>query len=575
VGNKWVYLSSMAKKDLTRTLGHKPEPDELKTVLGLKGAGLAELLGTGLPVPPAFTINTEACIEYVNSGEFPNGMWEQVLEALAEVEKAAGKKLGDPKNPLLVSVRSGARVSMPGMMDTVLNLGLNDETRASLAELSGDEWFSYDAYRRFITMFSDIVMNYSREHFKKKLQELKDKEGVKLDPEVSLEGIKSLVAEYKRMYKNHFGTDFPSSPEEQVRLSVKAAFDSWSSPGAIACREHEGLPHDWGTAVNVQTMVFGNLGENSGTGVAFTRDPATGEKVLYGEYLDNAQGADVVAGLRTPMKIAELQQVMPDIYEQFLGVAGQLEAHYRDMQDMEFTIEQRKLWLLRARPGRRTAAAAGKIAKDLWREGLITRREAVSRAKALRLVGTMTFRLLGDPAAKEASIEFSCTVNEPRLHPIIDPAFVMTRGWPLFLEAQIGKLPRELQDVTLGAIADYIRVWKEYDMLPPAKRPKPGHSMLAEVRVEMHLGSRLGLYVLVHPSFSGIGAVNAIGLVLVGSLGHVALALRRQEWEMLAALLIYGINKWEKHGRPGWLTAFTKTWDFSDIEGMIQGMQRT
>jgi pyruvate,orthophosphate dikinase len=382
VTKKWVYLSRSAEGELAKTMGHEPDLVKMKEILGGKGAGLATMTGTGLPVPPAFTITTEACVEYMDTGEFPEGMWEQTLAALEEIEKQTGKKFGDPKNPLLVSVRSGARVSMPGMMDTVLNLGLNDETRVSLAELSGNEWFSYDAYRRFITMFSDIVMDYDREHFERKLQELKNKEGVKGDPEVSLEGMKKLVAEYKRMYKEHFGEEFPTDPYEQLRLSIKAVFNSWNGERAIAYREHEGLPHDWGTAVNVQTMVFGNLGDKSGTGVAFTRDPATGERHLYGEYLENAQGEDVVAGIRTPMKIAQLQDVMPEIYSQFSQVAQQLEDHYRDMQDLEFTVEQGKLWMLQTRTGKRTAAAAVKIAMDLAYEGLITKEDAVMRVRA-------------------------------------------------------------------------------------------------------------------------------------------------------------------------------------------------
>jgi pyruvate,orthophosphate dikinase len=381
VAKKWVYPSSTAEKELAKTLGHEPALSEAKEMLGGKGAGLATMTGAGLPVPPAFTITTEACVEYMRTGEFPGGMWDQTLEALSEIEKQTGKQFGDPKNPLLVSVRSGARVSMPGMMDTVLNLGLNDETRAALADLSGDEWFSYDAYRRFITMFSDIVMDYSREHFEEKLQELKDKEGVKLDPEVSLQGMKGLVAEYKKMYKDHFGTDFPTDPHEQLRLAISAVFDSWNGARAVAYREHEGIPHDWGTAVNVQTMVFGNLGEKSGTGVAFTRDPATGEKHLYGEYLENAQGEDVVAGIRTPMKIAQLQEVMPSIYKQFSKVAEQLERHYSDMQDMEFTVERGKLYMLQTRTGKRTAAAAVKIAVDLANEGMISKEEAVLRVR--------------------------------------------------------------------------------------------------------------------------------------------------------------------------------------------------
>jgi pyruvate,orthophosphate dikinase len=381
VTKKWVYLARNAKEKLTETLSHEPGLLERKVILGGKGAGLAEMTGAGLPVPPSFTITTEACVEYMHTGEFPEGLWEQTLEALQVIEKETGKKFGDPDNPLLVSVRSGARESMPGMMDTVLNLGLTDQTRESLARLTGNEWFSYDAYRRFITMFSDIVMGYSREHFERKLQELKDKEGVTSDTEVSLEGMKGLVAEYKRMYKEHFGEDFPTDPYKQLDLAIKAVFDSWNGERAVAYRDFNKIPHDWGTGVNVCTMVFGNMGENSGTGVAFTRDPATGEKHLYGEYLENAQGEDVVAGIRTPMKIAQLESVMPDIYQQFSDVAQQLEGHFRDMQDLEFTVERGKLWMLQTRTGKRTAASAVKIAVDLAHEGLITKEEAVMRVK--------------------------------------------------------------------------------------------------------------------------------------------------------------------------------------------------
>ncbi|HHN94540.1 MAG TPA: pyruvate, phosphate dikinase, partial [Anaerolineae bacterium] len=374
-------MARNAKEELTKTLGHEPDLAERKVILGGKGAGLAEMTEAGLPVPPSFTITTEACVEYMKTGEFPEGMWEQVLEAMKEIEEETGKKFGDPENPLLVSVRSGARESMPGMMDTVLNLGLNDETRASLARLTGNEWFSYDAYRRFITMFSDIVMGYSREHFEERLQALKEQEGVQADTEVSLEGMKELVAEYKQMYKERFGEDFPTDPYKQLELAIKAVFDSWNGERAVAYREYNKIPHDWGTAVNICTMVFGNLGDDSGTGVAFTRDPATGEKRLYGEYLENAQGEDVVAGIRTPMKISQLKEVMPEIYEQFVGVTQLLEQHYRDMQDMEFTVERGKLWMLQTRTGKRTAAAAVKIAVDMVHEGLITKEEAVMRVK--------------------------------------------------------------------------------------------------------------------------------------------------------------------------------------------------
>jgi len=381
VTKKWVYPSRSAREELAETLGHEPDLAEMKVIFGGKGAGLADMTDAGLPVPPSFTITTEACVEYMKTGEFPPGMWEQTLEALKEIERQTGRRFGDAENPLLVSVRSGARVSMPGMMDTVLNLGLNDETRAGLAKLTGNEWFSYDAYRRFITMFSDIVMGLDREHFEKLLSELKEREGVEFDAEVSLEGMKQLVEQYKALYREHFGQEFPSDPYEQLRLAIKAVFDSWNGERAVAYREFNKIPHDWGTAVNVCTMVFGNMGERSGTGVAFTRDPATGEKRLYGEYLENAQGEDVVAGIRTPLKIAQLQEVMPDIYEQFVEVTQQLERHYRDMQDVEFTVERGKLWMLQTRTGKRTAAAAVKIAVDMVHEGLLTKEEAVMRVK--------------------------------------------------------------------------------------------------------------------------------------------------------------------------------------------------
>jgi len=400
---KWVYLSGSASEELAETLGRRPDLAEMKVIFGGKGAGLADMTGAGLPVPPSFTITTEACVEYMKTGEFPPGMWEQTLEALKEIERRTGRRFGDPENPLLVSVRSGARVSMPGMMDTVLNLGLNDETRTSLAELTGNEWFSYDAYRRFITMFSDIVMDLDREHFEKLLSELKEKEGVATDPEVSLEGMKELVEQYKALYREHFGQEFPTDPYEQLRLSIKAVFASWNGERAVAYREFNKIPHDWGTAVNVCTMVFGNMGERSGTGVAFTRDPATGERRLYGEYLENAQGEDVVAGIRTPLKIAQLQEVMPDIYEQFVGVTQQLERHYRDMQDVEFTVEQGKLWMLQTRTGKRTAAAAVKIATDMVREGLLTREEAVMRVTPIEV--DQLLHPFFDPKAKLSAEE--------------------------------------------------------------------------------------------------------------------------------------------------------------------------
>jgi pyruvate,orthophosphate dikinase len=381
VTKKWVYLSRSAKEELAKTLGHEPDMAEMKEILGGKGAGLATMTAADIPVPPAFTITTEACIEYMENGEFPPGMWEQTLEALEDIEDQTGKEFGNPENPLLVSVRSGARVSMPGMMDTVLNLGLNEETLKGLAELTDDEWFAYDAYRRFITMFSDVVIGLEREYFEEMLTDLKGKEGVKRDFEVSLNGLKELVGKYKKLYLEKIGEPFPSDPHRQLELAIKAVFDSWNIPRAVAYREYNDIPHDWGTGVNVQTMVFGNMGEKSGTGVAFTRNPATGEKRLFGDFLDNAQGEDVVAGIRTPMDIEKLQDFLPEVYDQFIDVTQHLEQFYRDMQDVEFTVEQGKLWMLQTRTGKRTAKAALKIAVDMANEGLIDRETAVMRVE--------------------------------------------------------------------------------------------------------------------------------------------------------------------------------------------------
>ncbi|MBN1248216.1 MAG: pyruvate, phosphate dikinase, partial [Anaerolineae bacterium] len=366
----WVYLARNGKEALAEVLGHEPSLDEMKEIFGGKGAGLTAMTAAGAPVPPSFTITTEACVEYMDTNAFPDGMWEQTLEAMKDLEEQTGKKFGDTENPLLVSVRSGARQSMPGMMDTVLNLGLNDDTRAALAKLTDNEWFSYDAYRRFITMFSDIVMGYDRLYFEEKLDELKEKEGIELDTDVSLDGLKSLVDEYKAMYKTKFGEAFPTDPYKQLDLSIKAVFDSWNGARAIAYREHEGIPHDWGTGVNVCTMVFGNMGDDSATGVAFSRSPSSGDhEFLYGEFLVNAQGEDVVAGTRTPQQISKqgsiewaerqgisedvrrrrypsLEELMPEVYQEFLDIVDMLEHNYRDMQDMEFTIERGTLWML-------------------------------------------------------------------------------------------------------------------------------------------------------------------------------------------------------------------------------------
>ena len=364
---KWVYM-------------FEEGGEEMRNLLGGKGAGLAEMTKAGLPVPPGFTITTEACLSYFNNNkQFPEGMWEQTLEALKKIEERTGKKFGDPQNPLLVSVRSGARVSMPGMMDTVLNLGLNQETLKGLARLTQNERFAYDSYRRLIQMFGRIVMRVPGEEFDEAFERIKEKYGAEKDTDLGTEALKEVVAEFKKIYKKHVGQDFPEDPYEQLRLAIGAVFDSWFGKRAVDYRNYHGIPHDWGTAVNVVTMVFGNMGYDSGTGVAFTRDPATGEKMLWGEYLVNAQGEDVVAGIRTPMKIAELEKSMPDIYNRLAKVADLLERHYREMQDIEFTVERGKLWMLQTRSGKRTAKAAIKIAVDMAKEGLITKEEAVMR----------------------------------------------------------------------------------------------------------------------------------------------------------------------------------------------------
>jgi pyruvate,orthophosphate dikinase len=371
---KYVYRFAYGKAD---------GRGDMKDLLGGKGAGLAEMTNAGLPVPPGFTITTEACNAYYTAGEqFPEGLWEQSRAALAEVEKATGKKLGDASNPLLVSVRSGAKFSMPGMMDTVLNLGLNEETLQGLARLTSNQRFAYDAYRRFIQMFGKIVLGVDGELFEHAIGEIKQKAKVKLDTDLTAGHLKSLCSEFKRIVRRETGKEFPTNPDGQLEESVKAVFRSWNGDRAKAYRRREKIPDDLGTAVNVVTMVFGNMGNDSGTGVAFTRNPATGTRELFGDYLTNAQGEDVVAGIRTPKHIRELQKEMPEVYNEFVEVAQKLERHYRDMQDLEFTIERGKLWMLQTRNGKRTGPAAVKIAVDMTREGLIDEATALLRVPA-------------------------------------------------------------------------------------------------------------------------------------------------------------------------------------------------
>ena len=370
---KWVYSFEEGNADM-------------RNLLGGKGANLAEMTNLGLPIPQGFTVTTEACTDYYANGrQISDEIKEQIFTALSALEVKQGKKFGDTENPLLVSVRSGARASMPGMMDTILNLGLTDVAVEGFAAKTGNPRFAYDSYRRFIQMFSDVVMEIPKSFFERILDEIKESKGVKFDTELTADDLKEVIVRFKAVYKDKMGEDFPQDPRVQLMEAVKAVFRSWDNERAIVYRRMNDIPGDWGTAVNVQAMVFGNMGNTSGTGVAFTRNPSTGEKGIYGEYLINAQGEDVVAGIRTPQPITRLEQDLPERYQQFIAIANKLEDHYRDMQDMEFTIEEGKLFFLQTRNGKRTAPAALQIACDLVDEGKITPEEAVLRIEAKSL----------------------------------------------------------------------------------------------------------------------------------------------------------------------------------------------
>lgn len=409
MSTKWVYFFGNGQTD-----GQQHD----KNLVGGKGANLAEMVSLGIPVPAGFTITTEACTTFYSNGErWPEGLEEQIKENIVRLEEAMGTKFGDPSNPLLVSVRSGARVSMPGMMDTVLNLGLNDETVAGLAAKSGNPEFAWDSYRRFIQMYGDVVMGVEHDLFEEALQTLKDEQGVALDNELSAEALQELVRRYKDIISKTAGRLFPDDPFEQLRGSVDAVFRSWNNARAIRYRKINDIPGEWGTAVNVQAMVFGNMGETSGTGVAFTRDPSTGENVFYGEYLMNAQGEDVVAGIRTPHPISDLKEEMPEVYAELEAIYQKLEKHYRDMQDIEFTIQEGKLYMLQTRTGKRTATAAVRIAVEMVHEGLIDKKTAVLRV---------------DPAQ-----------IDQLLHPMIDPKAkyeALAKGLPASPGAAVGRL---------------------------------------------------------------------------------------------------------------------------------------
>lgn len=409
MAKKWVYFFGN---------GQAEGDGKNKNLLGGKGAGLAEMTSIGIPVPPGFTITTEACIEYYNNKEqYPEGAWEQVDEAVEKLETSLGKKFGDINDPLLVSVRSGARVSMPGMMDTVLNLGLNDQTVVGLASSSNNERFAYDSYRRFIQMFGDVVLGVDHHKFEKKLSALKAERGVEEDTLLSAEDLKGLVDTFKEVVRTETGNAFPQDAKEQLKYAVNAVFGSWNNQRAMTYRKINKIPHDWGTAVNVQAMVFGNMGDDCGTGVAFTRNPSTGDKEFFGEFLINAQGEDVVAGIRTPEPIKQLADEMPEVFKQLEAVYQKLEKHYKDMQDIEFTVERNVLYMLQTRSGKRTAKAAVKIACDMLDEGLIDEKTAVLRVAPEQV--------------------------DQLLHPMIDPNEQYTaiaKGLPASPGAAVGKV---------------------------------------------------------------------------------------------------------------------------------------
>lgn len=454
MGKKWVYLFG----EVAEAEKYAGNWDGVRALLGGKGANLAEMTRIGVPVPPGFTITTEACNAYLAAGEkFPEGMWEQAMEALKATEALTGKKFGDPSNPLLVSCRSGAKFSMPGMMDTVLNIGLNDKTAAGMVKLTGNETFVYNSYRRLLQMFGSVVLGIPDEPFEEAIEHRKKQKGVKDDTELTADDWKALAKEFKALIREHKGFDFPQDPIEQIRLATDAVFRSWNGKRAVDYRRAEKIPDDLGTAVNIVTMVFGNMGWDSGTGVAFTRDPSTGERVMYGDYLMNAQGEDVVAGIRNTKKIVELGQDMPDAYAQFLDICGKLEQHYREMQDVEFTIERGKLWMLQTRNGKRTAKSAIKIAVDMATEGLITKEQALKRVT---------------PANVDAL-----------LHPQFDPkAKKQARQQGTYLASGVNASPGAA--VGLAAFdADLAEEWgqagKAVIMARPETKPDDVHGMIA------------------------------------------------------------------------------------------------
>ncbi len=451
---KWVYVFN----EVDQAEKYAGSWDGVRGLLGGKGANLAEMSRIGVPVPPGFTITTEACNAYQVNQTFPEGMWDQALKALKVVEEKAGKKFGDVKNPLLVSCRSGAKFSMPGMMDTVLNIGLNDETAKAMVGLTENERFVYDSYRRLIQMFGSVVLGIDDEKFEEVLKEFKAEKGYKLDTDLKTEDLKRLTERYKVVVKENKGFDFPQDPLKQLELAVKAVFNSWNSKRAIDYRKAADISDSLGTAVSIQTMVFGNMGDDSGTGVAFTRDPQTGENVMFGEYLLNAQGEDVVAGIRNTLKIVNLKNDLPEAYDAFMDITEKLEKHYKDMQDVEFTIEKRRLWMLQTRNGKRTAKASIKIAVDMAESGLITKQEAVMRVEPEQVDQMLhpQFEKAVKDKARHSGILFATGVNA-------SPGAAVGR---IYFDADLAekKAKEEKQDVI---------------MVRPFTKPDDVHGMLA------------------------------------------------------------------------------------------------
>lgn len=442
---KWVYLFEEGDRTM-------------RNLLGGKGANLAEMSSLGLPVPPGFTCTTDACLEYLNNDNtFPAGLWDQVVEGMADLSKKMGRDFGDASDPLLMSVRSGARASMPGMMDTVLNLGLNDESVVTVAEKT-DPRFAWDSYRRLMQMYGNVVMGVEGHLFEAIIEETRDAEGVSDDPAVSVEGWQGAIAKYKELIKAETGIEFPQDPWKQLELAIEAVFKSWNTPRAVVYRNHNGFPHDWGTAVNVQAMVFGNMGDDCGSGVAFTRNPSTGEDDFYGEYLFNAQGEDVVSGARTPTEVHHLAEESPEAWTTLITVSKQLEKHYREMQDMEFTIEHGKLWMLQTRDGKRTAAAAVKIATDLVEEGMISKEEAVSR------IAPYQVDLLMHPRFTEAALK---------------EAKLLVKGLNASPGAAVGEVVFDADTAAeLGKSTD-VSTGKSVILVRPETTPDDVHGMLA------------------------------------------------------------------------------------------------